>query len=154
MRDRQIEVQRVPPHEREPDKRFQVVVEGSVISRHATQREASERAREAAGEPVDHKKAVAEKAYEIGKIGTPVDATLETMNETGCDRFAAGGRERREPTPEERGPAAREGGGSSGKDTFDAPDEFNFFGSAENSEENGGNDLEFDDPLGLGGGEN
>jgi hypothetical protein len=152
MTDADIEIERVPPGERGPERRFQVVIGVSVFSRHATPRQAKERAREAADQNLDKRRAVAEQAIEAAKIGSPVDATLDPMDETGMDRFAAGGGRRGELTPEEQSPEERSGS------TFSSPPGFTFFttddsNGGESDEENDGDDLTFDDPLGVGGGD-
>jgi len=83
-----IRIEPVPPSERTPQNRYQMTVDGSIVSRHATKAKARERKREALNSDRNTVKHIAEKAAEAAKAGSPVDATLDTMDETGIDDLA------------------------------------------------------------------
>jgi hypothetical protein len=89
-----IGVEPVPKPDRTPKHRYQVTVDGSVISRHRTKAQARERARQARGNEPNRAKNIAERAIEAAKVSPPVDATLETMGGSDLDEFAAGGGDR------------------------------------------------------------
>jgi hypothetical protein len=130
-----VSVEPVPQHERTPTKRYQVVVDGSIISRHRTKNKARDRAREAKGRSVDRRKAITENAIEASKIGSPVDASLDTMNEMGMDDYVTGNHDE-EPVRDD-----------------DEADPFPFFGGKSGEEQSDSNPLEFEDSLLFGGDE-
>lgn len=147
-----VSVEPVPQAERTPNKRYQVIVDGSIISRHRTRNKARERAREAKGAKVDRTKTVSERAIEASKVGTPVDATLETMGGGNMAEFVTSNSDEREPAPEEAEPdpwanVVAMAMGSAGETDNDGPDD---------TADREGNSLTMADPFNLGmhGGEN
>lgn len=85
-----IRVERVPPEERRPNEKYQVTVDGSVISRHRTAAQARERKLEASGQTADKVKNMVERAAESAKIGLPVsDASLDPVGESRVDELAS-----------------------------------------------------------------